>query len=163
MPVFPGRQSANSHSAAITTHSITPTHFKYFPTCDKTLRYNRHSPYSVKFFRKIFDKVRQKLPTVNPCKTKSVRIFRPVKLRVLCRNMQRFTHDNLRNNWAIMAELPSSQSNQPATAHRPKAVRLNDSVEPRYGIIKTAAFILSSSIRQVCFTYYQKIILSDTT
>ena len=58
---------------------------------------------------------------------------------------QRFTRDNLRNNRAIMAELPSSQSNQPATARRPKAARLKCSAEPRYGIIKTTAFILSSS------------------
>ena len=40
-----------------------------------------------------------------------------------------FTHDNLRNNRAIMAELPSSQSNQPAAARRLKAVRLKCSIK----------------------------------
>ena len=58
---------------------------------------------------------------------------------------QRFTHDNPLNNRTIMAEMLSSQSNRPATARRPKAVRLKCSAEPRYGIIKTTAFILSSS------------------
>ena len=55
-----------------------------------------------------------------------------------------------------MAELPSSQSNHPATALRPKAARLKCSAEPRYGIIKTAVFILSSNTWQACFTYYQE-------
>ena len=58
---------------------------------------------------------------------------------------QRFTRDNPLNNRAIMAEMLSSQSNQPATARRPKAVRLKCSAKPRYGIIKTAVFILSSN------------------
>ena len=47
-----------------------------------------------------------------------------------------------------MAELPFSQSNQPAAARRLKAARLKCPAEPRYGIIKTASFILSSSTRQ---------------
>ena len=55
------------------------------------------------------------------------------------------THDNPRNNRSIMAELPFSQSNQPAAARRLKTVRLKCSTEPQYGIIKTASFILSSS------------------
>lgn len=40
-----------------------------------------------------------------------------------------------------MAELPSSQSNQPATARRPKAARLKCSAEPRYCIIKKQPFL----------------------
>lgn len=55
-----------------------------------------------------------------------------------------------------MAELLFSQNDQPTAVRRLKTVRLKCSAEPRHGIIKTAAFILSSSTRQVCFTYYQK-------
>ena len=61
-----------------------------------------------------------------------------------------------------MAELLFSQSNQPTAVRRLKTIRLSGSAETRYGIIKTASFILSSSTRQVCFTYYQKRILSSS-